>query len=93
MEIVLIIGVLALSISTVLLFWIGKRRFKRRNLAGIEGFSSYEKSLVVPFLERIGKLLAYILILVGALFIWMYLNESKREETKKVNNTEIQRST
>lgn len=88
MEIImLIMGVLALSISAVLLFWIGKRRFKRRNFAGLEGFSSYEKSLAIPFLERIGKWLAYALILVGIFFVWIYLSESKRKEAKETNTT------
>lgn len=90
MEIMLIMGILAISVSIAVLFWIGKRRFKRRNIVGLEGFSSYEKSLVIPFLERIGKLLAYVLILVGIFFIWIYLSESKRIKNKETNNTEIE---
>lgn len=34
----LILGVLVLSIALGLLFRIGKRRFNRRNVAGLEGF-------------------------------------------------------
>src|SRR5690554_3574811 len=89
MEIImLILGVLALSIEIGLLFWIGKRRFNRRNVAGLEGFSSYERSLAVPFLERIGKLLAYALLLIGIFFIWIYSNERKRIKNKETFSTE-----
>lgn len=84
----LILGVLALSIAVGLLFWIGKRRLNRRNVAGLEGFSSYERSLAVPFLERIGKLLAYALLLIGIFFIWIYSNERKRIKSKETFPTE-----
>ena len=89
MEIImLILGVLALSVAIGLLFWIGKRRFNRRNMAGLEGFSSYERSLAVPLLERIGKLLAYALLLVGIFFIYIYSSERKRIKNKEAFSTE-----
>ena len=81
--ITLIWGVLALSIGMGLRYWIGKRRFNRRNVAGLEGFSSYGKSIVIPWVERIGKLVAYALIIFGIMWLWIYVDERKRLKEKE----------
>jgi len=39
--------------GVLILLWIGKRKFNRRNVAGLEGFSSYEKSLLIRLIELI----------------------------------------
>lgn len=72
-SILLLSGILCLLIGLGLQFWIGKRRFNRKNIIGLEGFSSYEKMLFVRFIERIGKVISYVIILLGILFLWVYL--------------------
>jgi len=74
-SILLLFGILCLLIGLGLQFWIGKRRFNRKNIVGIEGFSSYEKMLFVRFIERIGKLISFTIIVLGILLLWVYLQQ------------------
>ncbi|MET3529190.1 hypothetical protein ABID31_000460 [Chryseobacterium flavum] len=55
---------------------------------GAEGFSSYEKSVAIKFIERVGKWAAYALIIFGLLSLWVYSREKKEITTK---NTEVQK--
>lgn len=56
-----------IAYGLILKIWIGSRRFRRRNFAGRQVFSSYAASLIIPFLERIFGLLGIVLIIWGAL--------------------------
>jgi prolipoprotein diacylglyceryltransferase len=47
---------------------------------GVEGFSSYEKSVVITFLEGSAKWISFGLIIFGILMLWSY---SKKESNKK----------
>lgn len=85
----LVLGIIALVLGLGLRYWINRRKFYRRSPAGAEGFSSYEKSVIVSFLERTGKWIAYILIIFGLLFLWSYSRQKKAKE-KAGQNTEIQ---
>jgi preprotein translocase subunit SecG len=82
----LIMGILALSIGIFLWYCIGKRQFNRRNPNGVEGFASYGKAVVIRFLERIGRLLAFVLIIAGLLFLWGYSREKKEMEQQAVTD-------
>ncbi|WP_291115299.1 molybdenum ABC transporter permease [Flavobacterium sp. UBA6135] len=84
----LVMGILSLLFGFGLRYWINRRRFYRTNFAGGEGFSSYEKLVLIRFFERLGKLLAYILILAGIFFIWGH-SRLKKENTTKNFTTEI----
>jgi hypothetical protein len=46
----LFLGIIALFIGVSLRYWINRRKFYRRSPMGVEGFSSYEKSVVTTFL-------------------------------------------
>ena len=74
----LVMGIIALVLGIALIYWINRRKFYRRNVAGLEGFSSYEKSVLVRFLERVGKWIAYALIIYGVISILTYNHEKKR---------------
>ena len=76
----LVLSMLALLSGFGLRYWINRRKFYRRSPLGAEGFSSYEKSVVVSFLERTGKWIAYILIIFGLLFYWSYSRQKKEKE-------------
>lgn len=55
-------------------------------MAGSEGFSSYEKSVIITIIERFGKWVAYALIILGILSILVYYHEkNEKEKMKKVN--------
>lgn len=88
----LVFGIISLVIAIVLIYWINRRKFYRRNMAGIEGFSSFETSVLVRFLEVIGKLLAYALIIFGIFLIWTHFLLKKYEKKQQKQNVKIERS-
>ncbi len=85
----LVLGIIALVLGLSLRYWINRRKFYRRSPTGAEGFSSYEKSVAIKFIERVGKWIAYALIIFGLLFLWSY-SRQKRAKEKASQNTEIQ---
>ena len=85
----LILGIVAIALGIGLIYWINRRKFYRRNVAGLEGFSSFESSVFVRFMERIGKLLAYGLIILGILFLWIYSSE-KSDKEKPLQEVKIE---
>lgn len=91
----LVLGIIALVIGFGLLYWINRRKFYRRGVAGLEGFSSYEKSVFVRFLERIGKWIAYLMIIIGLLCLWtssrIEKDEKKLQQQQEITGQAIQR--
>lgn len=75
----LIIASLFFIPGVLILLWIGKRKFNRRNVAGLEGFSSYEKSLLIRMIELVGKWVAYAMIIFGLLLFWTYYYSNKHQ--------------
>lgn len=84
----LVLGIIPIVIGLGLIYWISRRKFYRRNVAGIEGFSTFEKSVFIRFIERIGKWIAYALIIYGLLSIWTYTQLQKEQQQK--GKTEFQ---
>lgn len=80
---ILILAILFLFSGVGLIYWINRRKFYRRNVAGLEGFSSFEASLFIRFIERIGKWLAYALILFSLFLFYIHSLEKERIEDKK----------
>lgn len=85
----LVLGIIALVLGLGLRYWINRRKFYRRSPTGAEGFSSYEKSVFIRFVERIGKWIALALIIFGLLFLWSYSRQKKASE-KVLPDTEVQ---
>ncbi len=88
----IVVGILSLLSGIGLIYWINRRRFYRRNVAGLEGFSSFEASLFIRFVERLGKWLAYILILISLFCFYIYSTEKTRIEEKQ-KRLEVENST
>lgn len=84
----LVIGILFLVLGLGLRYWINRRKFYRRSPMGAEGFSSYEKLVGIKFIEKVGKWIAYALIIFGLLSLWVYSREKKDNEKQ---NVEIQK--
>lgn len=80
----LIIGILFLVLGLVLRYWINRRKFYRRSPMGAESFSSYEKSVGIKLIERVGKWIAYALIIFGLLSLWVYYREKNGMEKPKL---------
>ena len=79
----LVLGIIPLVTGIGLVNWISRRKFYRRNAVGAEGFSSFEASVFTRFIERIGKWVAYALIIIGILFIWSYTQMKKDKEKQQ----------
>lgn len=92
MYIFLTLSILSLLSGIGLIYWINRRRFYRRNVAGLEGFSSFEASLFIRSVERLGKWLAYILILFSLFCYYIYSTEKTRIEEKQ-KRLEVENST
>jgi len=75
-----VLGIIALVLGLALRYWINRRKFNRRAATGAEGFSNYERSVAITFLERLGKWLAWILIIFGVLFLSSYCWQKKKKE-------------
>ena len=86
----LVIGIIFLVLGLALRYWINRRKFYRRGSMGAEGFSSYESSVFLKFIERVGKWIAYAMIIFGLLSLWVYSREKKENGKHK---TEIQKPT
>ncbi|MDM1039035.1 molybdenum ABC transporter permease [Myroides odoratimimus] len=83
----LVIGILFLVLGLGFRYWVNRRKFYRRSPMGAEGFSSYEKLVGIKFIEKVGKWIAYALIIFGLLSLWVYSREKKDKEEQ---NVEIQ---
>ncbi len=59
------VGILFVLISIYLRYWRGKRKFYKRNIAGQEVFSSYNKALTTNWLENSAQFISIFLMIVG----------------------------
>lgn len=64
-----IVGIIFLLVGLLIRYHIGKRKFNRRNFAGIEVFSTYGRGVFTRFFERLFRFLGMILILLAILLI------------------------
>jgi uncharacterized membrane protein len=76
----LFLSIISLFVGFSLRYWINRRKFYRRGPMGVEGFSSYEKSVVTTFFEGSLKWISFVLIIFGLLMLWSY---SKKESKEK----------
>ncbi|SKA33157.1 hypothetical protein SAMN04488128_103780 [Chitinophaga eiseniae] len=83
----LVLGLVFLLPGLALRYWINRRKFYRRGPMGAEGFSSYESSWIITLVERVGKWVAYALIILGVGMLWVYWRE--RKEKEKITQKEV----
>ncbi|WP_446692466.1 molybdenum ABC transporter permease [Sphingobacterium athyrii] len=79
----LVMGIGFLILGLALRYWINRRKFYRRGPAGAEGFSSYERSVIITLVERFGKWIAYALIILGIGFLWTARTFKKDQERRQ----------
>ncbi|TWI20311.1 hypothetical protein IQ31_02266 [Sphingobacterium siyangense] len=84
----LILGIITTVSGIALRYWINRRKFYRRSPMGSEAFSSYEKSVIITFLERTGKWIAYLLIIFGLLFFYSNYRQNKSKERISKSQTQ-----
>lgn len=80
----LVFGIIIIIVGIGLIYWINRRKFYRRSPMGAEGFSSFEASVFVRLIERIGKWVAYALIILGIVCIWTYTQMKKDKEKQEL---------
>jgi hypothetical protein len=71
---VVVLGVIALLLSLAIKVIIERRKFYRRNFAGIEGFRSYSRWKFIIFAERLFRIVGRLLFLTGAalMLLWYF---------------------
>jgi hypothetical protein len=62
-------GIFLLLAGASIRYKIGKRRFNRRNLAGLEWFPSYRRAVLTRLVEGLFSLFAKLMILAGLLLL------------------------
>ena len=90
MQASLVLGIIALVLGLGLRYWVKRRRFNRKNNTQAKEFKNYESASAIKFIERGGKVAAYLLIILGLLFLWSYSRQKNAKE-KSTQNTEIQK--
>ena len=79
-------GYILILLGAALLYFRRRNRFNRRNVAGVEEFKSFEHSVGNKVLEMVMKIVAYLLIILGLIFVFKNKSKSHSISTK----TEIQ---
>ena len=62
---VLIIAIILFVAGLLIRYMIGRRRFNRRGVGGLQYFKSYNTSLVIPVMERVLNIIGALMILAG----------------------------
>jgi hypothetical protein len=65
-----IYAIILLAIGLSLRYIIGKRRFNRRGVAGLQHFESYGVALFTTIIERVLNIIATLMI-IGAIFLYL----------------------
>lgn len=85
----LIMGIFLLVTGIPLHYRINRRRFNRRNAAGLEGFTTYEQATATKLIEGSGRLISYILIITGLLSLLIHWQDKKRREKETQNKVSM----
>lgn len=83
-------SIITLVLGIALVYWINRRKFNRRNMAGVEEFESFEQATFVRLAEAAGRIFGIILI-IGSLFYGCLMKPSmekarERMEARKSQN-------
>jgi hypothetical protein len=72
-------GIIICGIGFFLCYVVGRRRFNRRGIGGLQQYHSYGTAIITTLLEKLVKFIGIILLLIG---LWLTIN-SKSEESKQ----------
>jgi hypothetical protein len=56
-----------LAVGILILYIIGRRRFNRRGVAGLQQFKSYEAAWLTTIIERVLKIVAVMMIIAAVI--------------------------
>ena len=60
-----VLGIILLVVGCIIWYLVGKRRFNRRTITGVEVFRSYENAWLTRLGESVLRLIALFLIILG----------------------------
>lgn len=89
---VLVVGILMFIIGMVFRIYVSRNRFYRRGEGGLQRFSSYRKSVIIPAFETMLRIVGTLLVIGGLLFcfaVWYNSRGVKRYNTKKILDTTV----
>ena len=72
-----IAGITLIVASLYLSYWRGKRKFNRRNMVGVETFSSYNKYLGTRWLENSAQFISMLFMILGIILLLAALFDGK----------------
>ncbi len=75
-------GYILILLGAALLYFRRRNKFNRRNVAGVEEFKSFEHSVGSRVLEMGMKTVAYLLIILGLIFVFKNRAKSESISTK-----------
>jgi hypothetical protein len=67
----LLYTVLLIATGLLLRYWIGKRRFDRKNVAGLQNFTRYRNAVIILTIENIVVWIANLLIVAGVALYYL----------------------
>ena len=86
----LILSIVASSTGVGLVYWIKRRSLNRTTNYGTKGLRNFDGKIAAGFPERIGSWIAYILIVLGILFLGSYWC-LKKSEPVQVSTGDLER--
>ncbi len=63
------IATICIILALALHYWVGRRRFNRRGVGGLQHFRNYERAVFITIIERLIKWLANMLLIAGVLLL------------------------
>lgn len=80
-------GVILFLFGLLFCYAVGKRRFNRTGIAGLQHYNSYGEALVTSTIERLVKIAGITAIIIGLLFMATTCPHSQKENGKRQNRT------
>jgi flagellar biogenesis protein FliO len=77
-------GIIITVIGLILCYLIGKRRFNRRGIGGLQYYSNYGTAVVTTLFEKLVKLIGIVLLIIGLLMTLNNLPSHKKVTTKAI---------
>lgn len=67
---VIILSITMLIVGVLIIYIIGRRRFNRRGVAGLQHYKSYEVALLTTIIERVMNIIA-VLMIIAAIILYL----------------------
>lgn len=78
-------GAIIALIGALIFYTVGKRRFKRRGVGGLQHYKTYSGALITTAAEKVAKFLGWVLIVIGLGSILATYEIAERKKAAKGN--------